>query len=61
MTLEVYPEGGRTFELEGISFRIDFEGDRGSARRVSLHREGTARIEGVDRNARVLLSLEPRR
>jgi hypothetical protein len=28
---------------------------------VSLNREGTARIEGVDRNARVLLSLEPQR
>lgn len=61
MTLEVYPEGGRTFDLEGISFRIDFEGDRGSARMVSLNREETARIEGVDRNARVLLSLEPQR
>ncbi len=61
MTLEVYPEDGRTFDLEGISFRIEFEGDRAPSRLVSLNGEGVARIEGVDRNARVLLSLEPRR
>ena len=61
MTLEVYPEGVRTFDLEGISFRIEFEGDRAPSRLVSLNGEGVARIEGVDRNARVLLSLEPRR
>lgn len=61
MTLQVYPEGGRTFDLEGISFRIEFEGDRAPSRLVSLNGEGVARIEGVDRNARVLLSLEPRR
>ena len=61
MTLHVYPEGKHTFDLEGISFRIEFEGDCGPSRMVSLNREGAARIEGVDRNARVLLSQEPRR
>jgi hypothetical protein len=61
MTLEVYPEGGRAFDLEGLSFRIEFEGGRAPARMASLNREGIARIEGVDRNSRVTLSLRPKR
>jgi hypothetical protein len=58
MTLEVYPEVARSFDLEGISFRVQIEGERCPARVVSLNRSGTARIDGVERMDRVLLTLE---
>jgi hypothetical protein len=58
MTLEVYSEVARSFDLEGISFRVQIEGEHGPARVVFLNRSGTARIDGVERMNRVLLPLE---
>lgn len=57
MTLEVYPEGTRSFDLEGISFRVRVDGEKANHRVVTLDKSGHARVEGVPRMARVILEL----
>ena len=58
MTLRVYPEGARTFELSGISFRVELEGNERAARTATLDAQGIARIEGISRMDRVRLTLD---
>jgi hypothetical protein len=58
ITLRVYPEGARTFELGGISFRVEVEGNERSARIATLDDQGIARIEGISRMDRVRLTLD---
>ena len=57
MVLEVYPEGQKAFDLEGISFRIEIDGDERRARVVTLNRSGIGRIEEVSRSNRMLIKL----
>lgn len=58
MTLQVYPEGARTFELAGISFRVELEGNERAARTATLDAQGIARIEGIGRMDRLRLTLD---
>jgi hypothetical protein len=57
MVLEVYPEGQKSLDLEGVSFRIEIEGDERRARVVTLNRSGVGRIEDVSRSNRMLIKL----
>ena len=58
MTLRVYPEGARTFELAGISFRVEIKENERAARTATLDAHGIARIEGISRMDRVRLTLD---
>jgi hypothetical protein len=61
MTLEVSHEGARHFELEGIAFRVEVDGERQPARLVTLNRSGIATLEEIPRMSRVLITLAPER
>jgi hypothetical protein len=57
----VYPEGERVLDLQGISFRVEIEGEKHPERVVMLDSSGDARIQGVSSNARVVIKLAAER
>ena len=61
MTLEVSHEGARHFDLEGIAFRVEVDGERESARLVTLNSSGIATLEEIPKMSRILLTLAPER
>jgi len=58
MLLRVYSENARPVELDGISFLVEFVGAERPARVVTLDAQGFARIDGIGRRDRVLLTLD---
>lgn len=58
MLLRVYSENAKPFELDGVSFVVEFMGTERPARVVTLDAQGFARIDGIGRRDRVLLTLD---